>query len=180
MHSDYKIIPAQTEHIPALAKIEMDAAQQFSLDDLPAKLRTQTIASTELNEALRHNLLWVVVSKAGSPVGFAVAKRLEVNLHILEMDVHPEHQRRGIGRTLVQEIISLAYQSGYRAITLTTYRYVSWNAPWYERLGFRALQQEELGSGLQGILREEAERGLNPERRVAMCLELKNVIQRME
>jgi hypothetical protein len=53
-------------------------------------------------------------------------------------------------------------------VTLTTFRTVPWNMPWYLRLGFEIVATEELGPVLLSILRDEKRRGLDPETRVAM------------
>jgi hypothetical protein len=53
-------------------------------------------------------------------------------------------------------------------VTLTTFRDVPWNAPYYERLGFQAIADNS--PGLAEIMREEASRGLDPATRVAMIL----------
>ena len=60
-----------------------------------------------------------------------------------------------------------------RAVTLTTFRDVPWNQPYYERLGFRAMTETSVAGTLPGlaeIMREEASRGLDPATRVAMVL----------
>lgn len=54
------------------------------------------------------------------------------------------------------------------ALTLTTFSDVPWNRPYYERLGFRVLDEVELSPGLRRIRREEAQRGLDRWGRVAM------------
>lgn len=53
-------------------------------------------------------------------------------------------------------------------MTLTTFRDVPWNAPFYARAGFRELAAAELSPELAELVREEAARGLDPERRVVM------------
>jgi hypothetical protein len=44
--------------------------------------------------------------------------------------------------------------------------------PWYERLGFVALDESAQSPGLRAIYEEEIANGLARERRVAMVLEL--------
>ena len=58
------------------------------------------------------------------------------------------------------------------AVTLTTFRDVPWNAPYYERLGFRSLSETELTPELAEVRAREAEPGLDPETRVCMRLDL--------
>lgn len=50
--------------------------------------------------------------------------------------MHPEHGRRGIGGALVGSVCDWARASGIASVTLTTYREIPWNEPFYRRLGF--------------------------------------------
>ncbi len=80
----------------------------------------------------------------------------------------PAHGRRGLGTRLVEEVCHWADAGGYGSITLTTFRDVPWNMPFYERLGFRVIPGAELSAALRAIVEDETRRGLNPSRRVAM------------
>jgi hypothetical protein len=53
-------------------------------------------------------------------------------------------------------------------VTLTTFRDVPWNRPWYERLGFRVLGEDELGPELRARRDEEEHLGLPAALRVCM------------
>jgi hypothetical protein len=53
-------------------------------------------------------------------------------------------------------------------VTLTTFRDIPWNAPFYARLGFRELQAEELTPALRARVAEEAAHGLPASLRLAM------------
>jgi hypothetical protein len=66
----------------------------------------------------------------------------------------------------------VARQRGLDAVTLTTFRDVAWNAPYYERCGFRVLDETELGPGLRRVRDTEAAHGLDPARRVCMRRDL--------
>lgn len=105
-------------------------------------------------------------------VGFAIARRLGSDLHLEEIDVHPAHQRRGVGRALLDAVRSRALALGAARLTLTTFRFVPWNMPWYARLGFAPLDEGARSPGLAAIFDAEIDRGLAPERRVAMALAL--------
>jgi hypothetical protein len=54
------------------------------------------------------------------------------------------------------------------ALTLSTFRAVPWNGPYYARLGFVELRTEELTPGLTEILAEETAFGLDPAERIFM------------
>ena len=53
-------------------------------------------------------------------------------------------------------------------MTLTTFRDVPWNAPYYERLGFRVIAPADQGPELAALVAEEAERIPGDAPRVAM------------
>jgi ribosomal protein S18 acetylase RimI-like enzyme len=114
----------------------------------------------------------VAEDDAGELCGFLCAERHEADLHICELGVRLDRQRLGIGRRLMDATIKAARHRGIASVTLTTFADVAWNAPFYERLGFRRLAEPALGSRLRAVLRREAESGLPIERRCAMRLAL--------
>ncbi|WP_240613389.1 GNAT family N-acetyltransferase [Brachybacterium endophyticum] len=61
----------------------------------------------------------------------------EGEAHLEQLAVLPSHARRGIGSRLVEACCAWARRRGHRRITLRTYADVPWNAPFYERCGFR-------------------------------------------
>jgi GNAT superfamily N-acetyltransferase len=169
---EYRVVPARPEHLAALAAIESAAAALFPEAELPPHLRSETQAPELLREAQAAGRLWVALAPDGAPVGFALARLVDRTPHLEEVDVHPDHGRRGIGAALVRALCAWARANRHSAVTLATFRHLPWNAPFYERLGFRALAPGEPGPELQRLLEEEARRGLDPARRVAMRLEL--------
>src|SRR5262249_61046510 len=103
------------------------------------------------------------------PVGFAHVELLEpLAAHLEEIDVHPDHGRRGLGTRLIAAVSDWAASEGYEWVTLTTFRDVPWNMPFYARLGFEEIATHGLSPALVSVLRDEARRGLDPGRRVAM------------
>ena len=102
-------------------------------------------------------------------MGFALVQMLADDLpHLDELDVDPSHGRRGLGTALVRAVCKWAAVSGYIMLTLTTFRDVPWNFPFYTRLGFVEIPREALRPELSNVASEEARRGLDPNTRVAM------------
>lgn len=164
----YRIAVAEPEHVAALPAIERAAAALFSRADLPVAVAAETTPLAELAAAQRIGRLWVALGPDGAPVGFAIVEMVDELPHIDEIDVHPEHGGRGVGRALLRAVLDAARTEGYCAVTLTTFSHVPWNGPFYARMGFRTLATDELTPGLAAILADEAARGLDPARRVAM------------
>jgi GNAT superfamily N-acetyltransferase len=81
-----------------------------------------------------------VVFASGDPaVGFACVEVVDGAAHIWQVSVHPQAGRAGRGRALVDAVCDWAATEGLPAVTLTTFRDVAWNGPFYKKLGFREL-----------------------------------------
>lgn len=74
---------------------------------------------------------------AGSPpVGFAAVHDVDGAAYLATLAVLPSEMRTGIGSRLLEHACDWARAQGYPAITLTTFRDVPWNAPFYAKRGF--------------------------------------------
>jgi GNAT superfamily N-acetyltransferase len=106
---------------------------------------------------------------AGRPVtGFAVLERVDGDVHLEQLSVHPSGMRRGTGAALLEATVSTARGAGARRVTLLTYADVPWNAPWYARHGWQVT--DDLGPELRALAAHEEETGLTRHgRRVAMA-----------
>ncbi len=168
----YHIRLARSDDLGALPGIEQAANALFAAYGLAEQFLNLLTPIESLREGVKTDRLWVAADETDRPVGFALAGSVGDNAHLDELDVHPAHGRRGLGTALVKAVCDWARASGYRAITLTTLRHIPWNAPWYQRLGFRVLEENELGQALQELMREEIQRGLPADQRVALRREL--------
>jgi GNAT superfamily N-acetyltransferase len=166
------IEPAASKDVDDLPNIEREAASSFADWQVPTEVLGRQTPLSELAAAQRAGRLWVARCQAGTVVGFALVALLGDEPHLQEMDVLPSHGRQGIGRALVQAVQEWARVSGYAALTLTTFRDIPWNAPFYARVGFKEVSREELSPALRATVREEAARGLDPQRRVVMSCSL--------
>ncbi len=165
----YTIRRAQPAELPQLPAIERAAAAQFRATQFAA-MADLPLSAAEIDPA--HDQIWVAVAPTGAPVGFALVHRLATVAHLHELDVHPAHARRGLGRCLIEAVVVWAEGEGLRAITLTTFRNIPWNAPYYARIGFRPLAADELSAELRAISDAEAAAGLPVSERVYMRRDL--------
>jgi ribosomal protein S18 acetylase RimI-like enzyme len=172
MDPSYRIRQARHEDLPLLTQIEREAAIRFKPFGLAELLAAIVTPQEILVEACAEGHVWVAVGADDTPVGFAVASVIDGVAHLDELDVHPSHGRRGLGTALVETVCQWASDAGFAAMTLSTLRDIPWNAPFYERLGFRILRSDELTPGLQCLIEVEAEYGLPPQGRVIMRREL--------
>ncbi len=171
MDPQYRISLARPEDVPLLGPIEWAAAQLLK-GYAPDSILDEVKAESELSLAQQEGRLWVAL-QSEVPVGFALCKLLAADLpHLEEIDVHPQHGRRGIGTALVRTVCAAAAAAGHREITLTTFRGVPWNMPFYARLGFVTVAAAELRPELLAVVDDETGRGLDPSRRVVMKFQL--------
>jgi len=167
MDSRYRIVAARPHDVGAIAAIELAAARLLA-GHMPDAALGEVTDEHELRTAQGQRRLWVALFR-DRPVGFAHVKLLEPGAaHLAELDVHPEHGRRGVGRRLVEQVCRWAERQGCLAVTLTTFRDVAWNMPFYARVGFEEVPRAECTPALSSVLQDEARRGLDPMRRVAM------------
>ncbi len=92
-------------------------------------------------------------------VGFAKVIVAGEYLHLEQLSVSPDHARRGIGGRLVNTVLSAAWAEGFQAVTLRTFADVPWNAPFYERHGFRVVDAVDTEFHA-GLVSTEASLGL--------------------
>lgn len=97
--------------------------------------------------------------------GFLAAEPHGRELHIWEVLVAPAFQQRGIGAGLVRACLIDARNSGFAAVTLTTFREVPRTGPFSTRLGFVEAAEHPR---LTRLIAEEAAAGLPPQHRCAM------------
>ncbi|WP_187347158.1 GNAT family N-acetyltransferase [Nocardiopsis sp. CNR-923] len=105
----------------------------------------------------------------GEPVrGLAATITVDGHTHLEQLAVHPDHGRRGLGSALLEAVCVEAAGRGDRELTLTTFRDLPWNGPWYARRGFVPLARGEWGPGLERVWEAEARAGIGVLPRIAM------------
>ncbi len=97
-----------------------------------------------------HDVL-VAAGPDDRPVGFAAAAPLDAFLHLAELSVDPNHGRIGVGRALIEAVAALARRRGLAGITLTTFRDVPFNAPFYAGLGFGEMKLADAPDALRRL-----------------------------
>ena len=156
-----------------LQQIERLAGSRFRDVGLPEVADDEPPPVAELDRHARDGRAWVVLGGSGKPVGYVMVAEVDGNAHIEQMSVRPDQQGLGAGRALVDRVRAWALDTGHDAITLTTYADVPWNRPLYEHLGFRVLEEAEIGHELQDIRQGERARGMDLRPRVCMRLDIK-------
>jgi GNAT superfamily N-acetyltransferase len=173
----YDVRAARVEDLPALPGIERQAGAAFAQYLRETGMTTaafEDVSSVDdLESAMRGGRLWVA-TRGDRPVAFAWVEVVAGYAHLEEVNVDPAHARRGLGAALIDIVCAWAVSNRLAAVTLTTFRDVPWNAPYYARLGFSAVDPAILSPEHVEIMRDEASRGFDPERRVMMILPLRS------
>lgn len=114
----------------------------------------------------------IVAEGADGPVGYVALRAVDGLAHICEIDVHPAHGGRGLGRRLMEAAEDWARAEGLPALTLSTFIDVPWNGPWYGRLGFRPYPEREWGIGHRAIWKGQVDSALDTSQRFMMIRSL--------
>jgi GNAT superfamily N-acetyltransferase len=150
-----------------LVVLEVQAGQVFHsvgmsevADDVPDR--------EALHRSQGQGLIWVA-EQQGEIAGYIVATVLDGNAHIGQVSVAPEYARQGIGRLLISHAEDWGRSNTRPATTLTTFRDVPWNGPYYKTLGYRELSGSEIGIELSAEMKHESSLpGIDSSRRCAM------------
>lgn len=171
-HRTYRIRPARDAELPLLQDLERAAGEIFRDAGMGAVADDEPPPLDALRRHLHHDGLRVAEDAQGRPAAYVVLEPVDGALHVEQLSVHPAHARRGIGRDLLEAAARQAAVDGYPALTLTSFADVPWNAPYYERCGFRRLTAAEVTPGLRAVRAREAAAGLDRWPRVCMRRDL--------
>lgn len=168
------IRPACLEDLQTIQAIERASAQRFLgvmdalAHDEPSPL--ELLAARQ--EAGGLLVAEVLAGEKPTLAGFVMFRLLEHSFYIEQIDVAPAFERQRIGATLIDAVARRAGDAGLARLTLSTFREIPWNAPYYRRLGFIDIAETDLTPGLVAVRREHLARGLDETARVFMARNL--------
>lgn len=169
--TDYLIRQAQEKDLGQLPALERAAVQRFAGTEYASFAEDDGYDADIYQEWFENGAIYVAETN-GELVGFATAEEADGQGFYCLLVVHPAHGKRGLGTRLTEAIKDWCVMRGYSTLTMTTFPNIAWNAPIFERMGFRVMQEAELTPGLLALRREEMESGLQPEERVFMTIEI--------
>ena len=168
MPKGYRIRQRRPEDDATLVTIENRAAQLFRAYGYGA-LADDLVRDVEhLRSSIEGQQVWVAVDDHDEATGLAAAAPRGDFLHLAELSVDPAHGRRGVGSALVLAVVEAARRANLKGTSLTTFRHVPFNAPFYSRFGFLELPLDEAPPLLRGIFDAEVPAGIDPLSRVLM------------
>jgi GNAT superfamily N-acetyltransferase len=168
LEAGYQIRAARVEELPLLSEIEQSAAVLFLDTPYAFLVDADPLPLEFVQQQFQAGRVWVAVDLQETIVSYAIAREIDDTLYLQQIDVEPEHGRRGIGSALINTVCTWAQQQGYEIVSLSTFRDIPWNAPLYSKLGFNPVDETELTTGFQQIRLKELEAGLPISERVIM------------
>ncbi len=172
VNESYSIRAARPDDVDGLPAVELQATRLYReyMDEIGITEEgfAHVTSVDEFRVAQEQGHLWVAADGGDEPVGFALVREIDGVAHLEELDVDTAHGRQGLGKRLLHTVCRWAEAVGYPAVTLSTFRDIPWNAPFYARHGFRSLDPSELGEGLRRLVEGERKRGLRIDLRVIM------------
>jgi GNAT superfamily N-acetyltransferase len=156
------------DDLERLRSIERAAGEAFRSISMKAIADGEPPSVDELAAYTRSGRAWVAADANGEPIGYIIVEEIDSCVHIAQVSVHPRHARQGIGSRLIHTAACWGAANGFTEMTLTTFEHVPWNAPYYERLGFRVVPEELWTEGMRQVVEHEAALGLAAWPRVVM------------
>lgn len=160
---------AAAAEVVLLGPLERAAGERFRDVGMASVAGDDPPTIEDYERARRDGRLWVATLD-DEVVGYAWAEDLAGQAHLEQVSVLPEAGGQGVGIALVDRVQAWATEQGAASLTLSTFRDLRWNGPWYRRLGFTDLDPEEIATDArwQGLRAHEAERGLDIGARIVM------------
>lgn len=159
---------ARPDELSTLQVIEVASGAMFLSVGMDAVAEDPPPELSDLAAQQRAGHILVSTDTADLPVAYLILEELDGWAHIAQLTVHPDHARQGLGRSLILEAGRWAGRRGLQGLTLTTFRDVPWNAPYYRRLGFRQVPENHWSAGIRRVVAAETAHGLNRWPRVVM------------
>ena len=166
--SDVHTRPGKLEELEALRDIERRAGAIFAEYDMAEIAQDDPPSVETLSGYLSEGRLLVAVNEFDVPVGYIIWDVIDDAAHIEQVSVDPDYARQGVGRNLINTLDAWAKSNSRTALTLTTFSDVPWNAPYYARIGFEVVPEQQRSAGLQELWIKEGEVGLHRWPRVVM------------
>jgi GNAT superfamily N-acetyltransferase len=154
--------------------LEIDAGRRFLDVGLDAIAGDEPYSEALLGAHIADGTAWVAFAGDGGDggdgeaVGYAFASVVDGEGHLDQVSVARAAMGTGVGTALIDAVCGWALGRGFDAVTLTTFRDVPFNGPYYERRGFEVVEEAAWGPELAAIRARERANGIDVAERVAM------------
>jgi GNAT superfamily N-acetyltransferase len=144
------------DELELLRGLERDASRAFAEIGMAEIAADESLSVAELESFRAAGNAWVAVDGHDVAVAYVLSTVIDGCAHVEQVSVAPAHAGRGLGAMLIDHVGGLADAENRPALTLTTFRDVPWNAPYYRRLGFVTLDAADRGPQLAALVLGEA------------------------
>jgi GNAT superfamily N-acetyltransferase len=151
-----RIRPPRLDELETLRSIERDAGRAFAAIGLAEIAADEPPSLADLESHRASGRAWVAVDEQDRPIAYLISSVVDGSAHIDQVSVLSEHAGRGLGAALIDHLAATARAEERPALTLTAFRDVPWNAPYYRRLGFEIVRPADQGPELAVLVRREA------------------------
>ncbi len=134
--------PAREEDVAFLLRL-----RQAAMEPHHQAAGVQLSPAEQLSRVRAYFPFTEVIESDGRPVAMIKVVPQGRALRVVQLQVLPEAQGRGLGRALLQDVIERAARGGQR-VTLAVLKANPRARRLYERLGFRAVGEDELNHNL--------------------------------
>ena len=141
----YSITAAELDDVAALISVDKAASTLFaSTGLLEESALSDHVPAEVFEQEIPLGNVFVARNIHGWAVGFALVRLRGNGLYLDQVSVHPDHGQKGIGRALVVRVLTEAEKRKLPHVSLSTFRDVAWNGPFYASMGFKEIPQEKL------------------------------------
>ena len=157
---------ARPDEIETIRAIERASAQRF-LGIMDALAADEPSPATVLAARIASGGL-LVATDGDDLAAFVMFEAVEDRAYVEQIDVLPAYEGQRIGAALLDVVASRARAAGLKGLSLSTFKDVPWNAPYYRWLGFADVAENALTPAMRAIREAHLARGLDEDARVFM------------
>ncbi len=141
----YVINKAVAADVPAMIAADRAASVLFEPTGLlePSALH-DTVPADVFKHALPLGHVHVARNESKTPIGFTLTSERSGTLYLDQISVDPTYGKQGIGRALLIRVIQDAEDRSLPNVTLSTFRDLPWNGPFYASMGFKEIARPKL------------------------------------
>ena len=165
--AQYIIERAREAHAHELRAIERAGGARFELIGMPEVAKGEPTPATILEDRARNGQLYVAVAGNAALAGFLCWSPKDGMAYIEEISVHPDHAGHRLAAHLIDRLAA-DLRGQLALLSLSTFRDVPWNAPYYAKLGFVELPFGSAGPEHRESWRHQEKAGLDMSRRLFM------------
>jgi GNAT superfamily N-acetyltransferase len=161
----YHLRDGRPDEIDAIREIERLAAARFIDIGMAWITEDEPTDAATLSERIADGRL-IVIDHGGLAVAAVIFSPVDGAAYIEQIDVLPAHAGHRLAARLIDDVAIRSAALGLPRLTLSTFRDVPWNGPYYRRLGLSDMTEADLGPGHRTIRDHHRAKGLADEHRV--------------